>query len=309
MRNDLLFGILITLLNEGKCSAPYLANKFEVSTRTIERYLLTLEMSGIPTYSETGRYGGTRIVGSFSVDNLFFSKDELSRLFLHLESSPLKGLDTIDKQISTKINFQLNNKLRHKAPESCVYIDPTCWCDEPLIREHIKNLQTAITKQLDIELDYNSTTSGHTQRRISPTLIVNKECKWHFLGFCHKAKELRLFKISRIQSISLCERDPDTIIASREESIAHLKTLFKKREITIQTHKNNYYDIRQWMDILEVKTKENDLLEIHGLAVDNCGLLHKLICYENKLKVIQPKELQTKLVDICNSITQTYAIN
>ena len=307
MRNDLLFGILITLLNEGKCSGPYLARKFDVSVRTIQRYLLMLEMSGIPTYSESGRNGGTRIVGSFSVDNLFFSKQELSRLFLHLDSSPLKGLDSIDEQINTKIRFQLQNNLRSDPPQSNFIIDHTCWCNEPTIKEHITTIQTAINKALDVEIEYNSTTSGQTQRKITPALIINKECRWYFLGFCHKAKSLRLFKISRIHKLSACERENPELTITREDALEHLKNTFKKSEITIETHKNNIDDIRQWLDVLEIKSKDNDQLEIHGLALNNSGLIYKLISYETQVKVLKPQELQTKIVSICNSISKSYA--
>ena len=309
MRNDLLFGILITLLNEGKCTTPYLARKFEVSPKTVQRYLLALEMSGIPTYSELGRHGGTRIVGSFSVDNLFFSKQELSRLFLHLESSPLKGFDSIDQQISEKINFQLKDKMKSEPTQSSIYIDKTCWYEEPSTRQYINNIQTAIKNNLDIKISYNSTTSGYTERTISPSLIINKECKWYIAGYCHKAKELRLFKVSRILSLEICEKAPDTPAISREAAINLVSNSFEKSKIILRTHRNNLTDISQWLEIYELKNKANDFIEIHGNAINNSGLLHRLLCYENQIQIMYPKELRTKLVSICNSITKIYSTN
>lgn len=58
MKESRLFKILYCLLDKGQTTAPELAEKFEVSVRTIYRDIDALSSAGIPVYSETGRNGG-----------------------------------------------------------------------------------------------------------------------------------------------------------------------------------------------------------------------------------------------------------
>ena len=68
MQNGVLFGILMTLLNQKRASATELAAKYELSPRTINRYIDALGEAGIPIVSVSGRHGGFEIMDSFRLD-------------------------------------------------------------------------------------------------------------------------------------------------------------------------------------------------------------------------------------------------
>ena len=77
--------ILLTVLINGKMTAQDLANKFEVSKRSIYRYVNALSMSGIPIISESGRKGGVYIAPEFEIRNMFLSTYELRLVYKLLE--------------------------------------------------------------------------------------------------------------------------------------------------------------------------------------------------------------------------------
>ena len=76
MRLDIGIGIIITLLNKGKTTYRELSSKFDVSTRTICRYVSILDTSGIPIITKTGKNGGVEIMNTFRLNNMFFSVQE-----------------------------------------------------------------------------------------------------------------------------------------------------------------------------------------------------------------------------------------
>ena len=68
MQESRLFKIVYHLLGKGKATATELAEKFEVSVRTIYRDIDALRGAGIPIYAESGRNGGIRLMKNFVMD-------------------------------------------------------------------------------------------------------------------------------------------------------------------------------------------------------------------------------------------------
>ena len=87
MKIDRLLGIIIYLLNSKTASAREMAEKFEVSVRTIQRDMDTLGMAGIPIYSEHGAAGGYRIIESYTLDRQIINSNDI-----HFITTALKGL-------------------------------------------------------------------------------------------------------------------------------------------------------------------------------------------------------------------------
>ena len=80
MNLSVIIGVLLYLLNHEKTSAQTLAEKFEISTRTVYRYLDFLSLWGIPIITLCGRNGGIYVDQTFSLKNVFFTKNELEML-------------------------------------------------------------------------------------------------------------------------------------------------------------------------------------------------------------------------------------
>ena len=98
MQTFLLFGILINILKKGKTTTQELANEFEVSRRTILRYLDKLAMAGVPLYGERGKNGGISIMKDYVFDKSFFTPQEKDFLCCELKSG-----NTENKQIARQI--------------------------------------------------------------------------------------------------------------------------------------------------------------------------------------------------------------
>ncbi len=103
MRLNRLIGIIATLQQKGKVTAPYLAEKFEVSRRTINRDIEDICRAGIPIITTQGVGGGISIMDGFSIDTTVFTEEELQSVFT--------GLKSLDSVLGTSKSKLIRNKL------------------------------------------------------------------------------------------------------------------------------------------------------------------------------------------------------
>ena len=101
MRNEVLFDIMLTILSKKIVTANFLAEKYNMSTRSIYRYIDTLSTS-IPIATKSGKNGGIYILNTFSPNNIFFTEDELHSLKAAINTIPNKN---IQESISQKLNI------------------------------------------------------------------------------------------------------------------------------------------------------------------------------------------------------------
>ena len=90
MKIDRLIGILTILMKKEKVTAPYLAEKFEVSRRTINRDIEDMCKAGIPIVTIQGKNGGISIMEGYQIDKTLLTNDDMDSIL-----SALKGLDSV----------------------------------------------------------------------------------------------------------------------------------------------------------------------------------------------------------------------
>ena len=304
MRNDILFGILLTLLQEGKKSYAYLADKFEVSKRTIQRYCLTLEMAGIPTTCSFGRNGGIEILGSFNLDSMFFTKQELKRLQTHLHASPLSKLDNVDKQIEEKLEFQAESKIPDTT--SNFIVDYNSWDEELKLNPLIKVLNSEIDQQKTYKITYLNSNGILSSRVISPYKFILKNSKWYLFAYCHQKQQTRVFKLNRIQDLS---PSTETFVKNKLSDAQikeRLNHLFEQIEITIQASPTILPDTLEWLNDYKITYTKNGNALITGTATKSYELFAKLLTNSQKLKVIKPQSLIDELLKTADNLKTIY---
>ena len=77
MKIDRLIGILSILLQKEKTTAPFLAEKFEVSRRTINRDIESLCKAGIPIMTKQGKGGGISILDNYKLNKTLLTNTDV----------------------------------------------------------------------------------------------------------------------------------------------------------------------------------------------------------------------------------------
>ncbi len=100
MNIDVIFGVLLTLLNKDYVTAQFLANKYEVSTKSIYRYLTILDSAGVPITTKSGKNGGIKILNKTSLTHLYFTVPEKIAMLNLTHQIPNEN---IRKSLQTKL--------------------------------------------------------------------------------------------------------------------------------------------------------------------------------------------------------------
>lgn len=203
MKLQRLIAILTILLQKNRVSATALAEKFEVSVRTIYRDIETLENAGIPIITFTGVNGGISIIEQYKIDKKLFTDQDISTLLTSLYSVSGSIPDAKLNQTLEKIKGLIPRE-RGRAIELTsrqLYIDMTPWSNHPRISEALKQIQKSLEENSLIQFSYTPR-HGETGERIAePYQLVLKENNWYLRAFCLKRQDFRTFKLRRMENI------------------------------------------------------------------------------------------------------------
>ncbi len=156
MKTDRLYALTLYLLNHGKTPASELAERFEVSIRTIQRDIDTLCQAGIPIYAVTGINGGYDISDTFKINNHLVSKEEFSYI-----ATALQGLKTVT-------NSRLADEILEKIIAISNPYDTAMVLDFSVLREGeeklLQTLQSAAINRHTVKFSYTNN-KGETKLR------------------------------------------------------------------------------------------------------------------------------------------------
>ena len=203
MKIDRLLGILSILVNTDRITIQELAERFEVSKRTIFRDLDTLDKSGIPIVTYSGVGGGVSVVEGYKFKKGIFSRNDIKNIFTAL--SGLMSINRNDDLVNLMAKI-IPEESKNMYSESDYLIDLSSWFQDSIIQEKIAHIHEAIENRKCICIEYISKAS-RKMRIIHPYKLVFKQSYWYLYGFCEENNEFRLFKINRIVSYEILNKN------------------------------------------------------------------------------------------------------
>ena len=215
MKIDRLIGILSVLLQEEKTTAPELAERFEVSRRTINRDIEDLCKAGIPIRTTQGTGGGISIMDGYRMDRTILTSKDMQMI--------LAGLRSLDSVSGSSYYGRLMEKIQAGSSEFIIgrdssLIDLSSWYRETLAPK-IETIQDAIGDKRSIRFLYYAP-SGESRRTVEPYYLVFRWASWYLWAWCTDRKGYRLFKLNRMDQVT--ETDQEFIC--REAPMPDLST-------------------------------------------------------------------------------------
>lgn len=199
MKIDRLISIIMVLLNCEKMSATKLANRFEVSPRTIYRDIEVIEKAGIPIFTTTGSEGGIGILPEFKIDKSLFTRSDIQTILMGLSSVstalPLKELTgTLEK-----VKNLLPEKQIIKANQ--IAIDLTAWMGNKSLLLLIEQIKQSLKESRLLQFSYCNNNGIISNRQVEPYQLVLKETHWYLQAYCLEKQDFRIFKLFRISNL------------------------------------------------------------------------------------------------------------
>lgn len=202
MQIPVLVGIMSTLLAADETvNAQELAQKFEISKRSVYRYVAMLSEGGIPIETRMGRNGGWGIVDTYKLKATYFTEEEYQRLIFALQSFSLQ--DDVTKNAIQKLSG-----LRRSHASATVLKSDQLVVDSAdySVGDYVNVLSDCISQRLLCNIEYHSKAGAVTSRSVEPYCLILKDGSWYVYCFCRMRKAFRYFKVSRMVRLSVGER-------------------------------------------------------------------------------------------------------
>ena len=303
MKIDRLIGILSVLLQKEKTTAPELADRFEVSKRTINRDIEDLCRAGIPIRTAQGIGGGISIMDGYRMDRTILTSKDMQMI--------LAGLRSLDSVSGSSYYRQLMEKIQARSSAFIVgrdslLIDLSSWYRDSLAPK-IEAIQDAIGDRHLIKFRYYAP-SGESERTIEPYYLVFRWLSWYLWAWCLKRKDFRLFKLNRMDGVQITEknfkcRDATMPDLSNEKIFPggiKVKALFEADQ--------------KWRLIEEFGTScftENDDGRLLFTAdyTDMENLITWILTFGDKAEVIEPEEVRERVRTAIEAMIKNYRRN
>ncbi len=302
MKIDRLIGILSILLQRERVTAPWLAERFEVSRRTINRDIEDLCKAGIPIVTAQGANGGISIMEGYTIERTLLTSSDMQAI--------LAGLRSLDSVSGTNRYGQLMEKLLAGSSglvtgDETMLIDLSSWYKSTLAPK-IELFRGAIERKELVAFDYCSP-KGESRRSIEPYYLVFHWATWYIWGWCRSREDFRMFKLNRMTQ-------PQRTGERFEGRPVPLPDLSAERVFPVKFHaKIRFAPEYKWRLMEEFgedsfeEEPEGTLLFQAGFT-DRANLLEWVLTFANGAELLEPEEMRWELAEIGRKMWETYRL-
>jgi len=198
-----LLSMLFLFQSRRKWTVAELSDELMVSDRTVHRYIGMLEEMGIPLYSERGPYGGFSLLRTYKLPPLLFTPEEAtvlymgSRLVSDIWGKPFQDAVT---GVTAKLDNVLPDDIRQevqRAQRSLAVLTGAARDYAPF-HDLMAELRDCMAAGQRVLIHYHSFSRVETKRKVDPYGLSFRWGNWYLIGFCHLRREMRTFRIDRI---------------------------------------------------------------------------------------------------------------
>ncbi|WDV46263.1 YafY family protein [Clostridiaceae bacterium M8S5] len=297
-----LLSIINIMLNKELVTAKYLAEKHEVSIKTIQRDIETLNMAGIPVFSKKGIKGGYGILDSYKFDTKLLSTQEVNLLKSMLDSLSSvysnKTLESLWEKLESALITVVN------AEYAKVKVDITPWNKDEKLQEKIDLILDAIGQYRILSIEYYNSNGECLLREIEPYELVLRHGRWYILSYCLQKKDIRTFKVNRISTMEITNRHfdlRDYKSIQRDEST--MRDGIKK---VLRFNKEAYYRVVDIFNVDEVtEITEENVTVVTYLKLDS-WLISMILSFGDDVKVIEPEILKKNVKNKIKKMNNIY---
>lgn len=198
MQSGRLFRLVYLLLEGENWTVRTLAERLEVSERTVRRDLDALSAAGVPVYTMQGRGGGVRLLPGFVLDRSLLSGREQDAILYGLQTLGATGMDATGQLLR-----ELSGLFRRQTAYDWIDADFSPW-NGGTGRDLFDLLRRAILDHHPIAFSYYSAAGTATARTVEPVRLCFKGMSWYIQGWCRTRQAFRTFKLSRMAQVRLC---------------------------------------------------------------------------------------------------------
>ena len=282
--NNRLFEIIYILMQKKKVTAKELADKFEVSTRTIYRDIEILSGANIPIYASKGKDGGIGLLDEYVLNKSILSEEEQNQILFALQGmKKVSGKDEKDilEKLSTLFNKEINDWIK---------IDFSNWGKDNTQEERFDIIKTAILNKNQIEFVYYNSNGEENKRIVEPLQIWFKDKSWYLISYCKLKEDYRIFKIARIKEIKILQEHFERELPKEKKEE---KYNFKNISLELEISKEMAYRVYDEFESREITKKEDGNFIVNVEYPENEWVYGYILSFGEYAKILKPDYAKT----------------
>lgn len=286
MQESRLFKIIYELLGRRRVTAAELAEKLEVSVRTIYRDVDALSQAGIPVYAEKGRNGGISLLDCFVLDRAILSVQERQDVLAALQSLTATG-NALDRATLDKLSAVF------KLPAEDWYeVDFSRWGVVSQDNEKFEALKRAVICHQCVRISYVGAYRAESQRKIQPLKLLYKSRAWYVKAYCTEKRDFRLFRLSRIIRLELLEEE---FVPMSWPEPPEQGDVPEQSPVVLRFSREAAYRVYDEFDAAHISEQENGDLLVSACMPEDAWLTGFLLSFGAQVEVIRPAYLREVL--------------
>lgn len=308
-RFDRLTAILIHLQSKKLVVAQEIADRFEISLRTVYRDIRSLEEAGVPVIGEKGL--GYSIMEGYKLPPVMFTEEEVTA-FLMAERVLENFADMRNSELFKSAMFKIKAVLRSaekthlEQMEESITVKHKNSQHNYLINNTIPALIKAISEKRTVHIQYAQEDNTTTERDIEPIGIFHQHGSWSTIAWCHLIKGYRHFRTERMLTLTLTGKSfqrqhisMDTYFEQEAQKQPVFPVVIKVRKFMaryLQEQKFNYGFIS------EKDVKEDVQMTFEAPCIQAFSRWY--VTFADQADIIQPASLRSLLKDRLTEILQ-----
>lgn len=287
MKINRLLEITLILLNKKSVTAQELADRFNVSTRTIYRDVDELSGAGVPVFTNKGSGGGISLLEDFAISKAMLSEHERDSVLLALKTLQATRYPEIDAILE-----KIGAVFKKAAAADWVHIDFTPWGSGPNEENKFLNIKKAILETKIVAFDYINADGILSRREMEPMQLDFKGQAWYVWGYCKTRRDFRTFRISRIRNLSVTEenfkrRTPQSV--KEEEPAA---TALKIVTLKLRFQPENLYRVYDDYGQDRIIRNKDGTYDVTVTVPEDDWVYGYIMSFGNYVEVLEPPHIR-----------------
>ena len=295
--NNRLFEIIYILMQKKKVTAKELADKFEVSTRTIYRDIEILSRANIPDYATKGQEGGIGLLEGYVLNKCILSEEEQNQILFALQGmKKVRGKEekNILEKLSTLFNKEINDWIK---------VDFSNWEKGNEQEERFDMIKTAILNKNLIKFTYYNSNGERSKRIVEPLQIWFKDKSWYLISYCRLKEDYRIFKITRIKEIEILQKHFERNLPKEKKEE---KYSLKNISLELEINKEMTYRVYDEFENREITKKEDGNFIVNVEYPENEWIYGYILSFGEYAKVLKPEYAKTIIKDKLQKTLKNY---
>lgn len=305
MKYEIMIDILFTLLSKRKTSASELAKKYEVSVRSIYRYVDEMTVAGIPIDVTRGAAGGIGIPDSFKLPRGLLSREEYAHTVEAILTMIEQTHDSVLESAYGKLTAQMKAEKFDTALSGNILVDSGTWGDERKFSDKLTLLEQAIEGREALEIEYFDRAGEVTRRVIHPHLLIYKQNIWYVWAHCMLRGEFRTFRVGRMRTITRTGATFERKPFSREDIPLNFWRNEKVAEVKLRISPEKLPYAEDWLGVDNIYKKDGEYFA-ELILPDDGALVGNILSAGAGLTVLSPRSLAERIKKEAEKISASY---